>query len=64
MPPVTLRTDTADNKEVTLTEYLCDMPDCPNVAEHVLGVVKELRVFAAICAPHKQMLDERYGRQG
>lgn len=57
MPLVTLRTETADRKEVTVTEYICDMPDCPNVAEHVLGFVRELRALAIVCAPHKRLLD-------
>lgn len=62
MPRVTLRTETADHKEVTITEYMCDMPDCPNVAEHVLGVVRELRALAIVCAPHKRLLDEKNTR--
>jgi hypothetical protein len=56
MPRVTLRTETADDKQVKLTEYICDVQDCPNIAEHVLGFVRELGAFAAVCAPHKRML--------
>jgi len=59
MPRVTLRTETADGKEDTLTEYICDWPDCPNVAEHVVGVVRELRKFAVVCAPHARLMAER-----
>jgi hypothetical protein len=59
---VTLRTETADRKQVKLTEYICDVPDCPNVAEHVLGFVRELGGFAAVCAPHKRMLAEKNKR--
>jgi hypothetical protein len=59
MPRVTLRAETADGKEDTLTEYICDWPDCPNVAEHVLGVVRELRAFAVVCTPHARLMAER-----
>jgi hypothetical protein len=62
MPQVTLRSETADGKEEKLTEYLCDMPDCPNVAEHVLGFVRELRILTAVCAPHKRQLDDENKR--
>ena len=51
MPQVTIRTD-VDGREETLTEYMCDWPDCPNVAVHVLGIVRELRLRAAVCAEH------------
>jgi hypothetical protein len=60
MPRVTLRaSDSADGQEDTVTEYICDMPDCPNVAVHVVGVVRELRAFVAVCADHARMLAER-----
>jgi hypothetical protein len=44
MPQVTIKTGIAgpDGREEELTEYLCDWPGCPNVAEHVLVRVKEL----------------------
>jgi len=35
-----------------LTIYLCDWPDCPNVAEHILGCVKELAAAVALCKQH------------
>jgi hypothetical protein len=60
MPRVTLRADeSAHGKENTLSEYICDWPDCPNVAVHVVGVVRELQTFAAVCADHKRELAER-----
>jgi hypothetical protein len=62
MPRVTLRTETADHKEVQLTEYLCDVADCPNTAEHVLGFARELGAFVAVCATHKRMLAEKNKR--
>jgi hypothetical protein len=63
MPRVTLRTVvSADGTEDTITEYICDWPDCPNVAEHVVGVIRELRQFAAVCPEHARLLAERSKR--
>jgi hypothetical protein len=60
MPSVTLRAnETADSDEETLTEYICDWPDCPNVAEHVVGVVIELRAMVALCSEHAKILARR-----
>ena len=60
MPRVTLRAhDSADRKEDTVSEYICDVPDCPNVAVRVVGVVRELRAFVAVCADHARTLEER-----
>jgi len=61
MPRVTLRIETADHKEVQVTEYICDVADCPNPAEHVLGFARELGAFA-VCASHKRMLGEENKR--
>ena len=54
MPHVTIKTGIAgpDGCEEELSEYLCDWPDCPNVAEHVLGCVKELSLPLALCGEH------------
>ena len=63
MPRVTLRVpELADGKEDTVTEYICDWPDCPNVAEHVLGGIRELRAFVAVCPEHARTLAERLKR--
>jgi hypothetical protein len=62
MPRITLRAESPAGKEETVTEYVCDWPDCPNVAEHVLGVVRELRQFAAVCPEHQRLLRERAKR--
>jgi hypothetical protein len=51
MPQVTLRT-VVNGREETISEYLCDWPGCPHPAVHVLGVIPELRVRAAVCAEH------------
>jgi len=51
---VTIRTGLtgADGREETLSEYLCDHPGCPNVAIHVLGVIRELRCSIVVCEEH------------
>jgi hypothetical protein len=54
MPIIRIKTGflTADGQEETLTEYVCDAPGCPNVALHVLGVVRELRAAVVVCEEH------------
>lgn len=61
MPRVTLKTGIvgADGQEETITEYLCDSPDCPNVAVHVLGVVREIGALSAVCDKHAAMIEAR-----
>ena len=59
MPSVTLRTGRADDgKEETLTDYLCDWPDCPNVATQVVGAICELRAFSAVCPEHAKLISK------
>ena len=58
MPQVTIRT-TINGREETMTEYLCDWSDCPNVAIEVLGVVRSLRLSAAVCAEHAAQMENR-----
>jgi len=36
-----------------LSEYQCDIPDCPNVATHVIGSSRELRMSFAVCEEHR-----------
>ena len=54
MPQVTINAGVIgpDRHEELLTEYICDHPGCPNIATHLLGVVVELRVMAAVCDEH------------
>jgi hypothetical protein len=59
MPQVTLRVETTDGKEATLTEYLCDWPDCPNIAVHDLGILVELRARSVVCSQHAEMLKKQ-----
>jgi len=58
MPVVTIRT-VVDGREETLTERLCDWPDCPNVAVEVIGVVRELKLATAYCAEHAVQIRKR-----
>jgi hypothetical protein len=61
MPRTTIRTGFVrdDGTDVVLEEFLCDWPDCPNVAEHVLGALVELRTMAILCSMHMAELQER-----
>jgi hypothetical protein len=54
MPQVTIKTGMTgpDGRDEELCEYLCDWPDCPNIAEHVVGCVKELGLSVAVCEQH------------
>jgi hypothetical protein len=51
MPRVTIRT-VVDGREESLSEYICDEPDCPNVAVVIVGLVRALGVCVAMCAEH------------
>jgi hypothetical protein len=54
-----------DLKEETMTEYICDWPDCPDAAEHVVGVIAGLRAYSAVCKKHAAMIAAaRRPRQG
>ena len=54
MARVTIKTGLMDpdGREEELTEYICDYPDCPNIATSVLGCLREMRVVAAVCHVH------------
>ena len=41
-----------DGREEILSEYQCDVPDCPNAAVQVMGVARELGRGFAVCAEH------------
>ena len=61
MPRVTIKTGIvdADGHEEVLAEYLCDWPGCANVAEHLVGVLAELRVMCLVCHEHAATLRKR-----
>ena len=54
IPNVTIKTGftTSDGHDDVLTEYLCDHPDCPNIATQVLGCVVEIQAVAMVCDEH------------
>lgn len=58
MPQVTLKTGIVDDggHEEVLTDYQCDWPGCPNIAECVVGAVRELRAATAVCREHAARL--------
>lgn len=61
MPWVTIKTDIleADGQEAVLREYLCDWPDCAHVAEHLVGVVRDVAMMRAVCPEHAAMTQNR-----
>ena len=58
MPHVTLRL-TIHGVEETLFEYLCDWPDCPNIAVRAVCATAGLRLLAAFCEEHAPRVAER-----
>lgn len=54
IPAITIKTGLAapGGCEESLTEYMCDHPDCPNIATHVLGCVAELKLASVVCDQH------------
>ena len=54
MSRVTIKTGfmDPDGREEELTEYMCDYPDCPNIATEVLGYLRGLRLTATVCDVH------------
>ena len=58
MSQITIRT-TINGQEESISEYLCDWPDCPEVAVHLVAFVRELRLRSAMCAEHATCLAER-----
>jgi hypothetical protein len=51
MPQVALRI-VVDGREDTISEYMCDWPNCPHAAVEVVNALRELRIRAALCAEH------------
>jgi hypothetical protein len=58
MSRVTIKTGlkAPDGSEEELTAYLCDYPDCPNIATQQVGCLVELRLMAAVCEEHASMM--------
>jgi hypothetical protein len=61
MSRVTIKTGlkTPDGSEEELTGYICDYPNCPNLATRVVGCLVELRLMAAVCETHASLLQRR-----
>jgi hypothetical protein len=66
MPRVTLKTGIVgtDGQEVVLSEYLCDWPDCPNIAEHVVGVARDVGWTCVVCREHLAAMQDRISKPG
>jgi hypothetical protein len=54
MPRVAIKTGfvAQDGSQEELAEYICDWPDCPNIATQALGCSRELGLSAAVCDEH------------
>jgi hypothetical protein len=59
MPLVVIKTDLTDSEcgEEILSEYLCDWPDCADVAVHAVGTVRELGSSFVVCSQHAAQLE-------
>ena len=64
MPQTIIRTGFLgpDGNEEILAEYLCDCPDCPNTAEHLIGIARELGGGLVVCAEHAAALQRQAPR--
>ena len=60
MPWVAIKTGivAANGQETVLSEYLCDWPGCAHVAEHVVGVVRDVAMARAVCPEHAAMMQQ------
>jgi hypothetical protein len=61
MPWVAIKTGIVapDGQETILTEYQCDWPACAHVAEHLVGVVRDVAMMRAVCSEHAAMTKNR-----
>ena len=57
MPQATLRIN-VDGREETVSEYICDWPDCPAVGTYMFAV-PGLRLRAVVCAEHAALITQR-----
>lgn len=44
-----------------ISEYICDMPNCPNIATFVVGIIWALRVRMAVCEECRKKLPGKLG---
>jgi hypothetical protein len=59
VPQVTLRT-TVNGCEESISEFICDWKDCPNVAVEVVAVIRELRQASMMCSEHAARFRQRH----
>ena len=57
MPQATLRID-VDGREETISEYICDWPDCPDPGIHAFAL-PGLRQRAVVCTVHAALIAQR-----
>jgi hypothetical protein len=62
VPQVAIRL-TVNDREETISEYICDWPDCPNVAVEVVGVACELRLVTVVCTEHAREFRNKHNRK-
>jgi len=57
MPQVTIKSGalTPDGQEEQLSAYVCDSPNCPNIATH-LGCITAFRLRVGLCDEHAEKL--------
>jgi hypothetical protein len=48
--------------EETISQYICDWPDCPEVAVHLIAVIPALRLRAMVCREHAARIANRTDR--
>jgi hypothetical protein len=58
MPLITIRTNSTSkgHSEEVISEYMCDSPDCPNIAVQVIGIARQINGLLALCEEHAELL--------
>ena len=61
MPWVSIKTGIVaqDGQEAVLREYHCDWPGCAHLAEHLVGVVRDMTLMRSMCPEHIAMMQAR-----
>jgi hypothetical protein len=61
VPWVVIKTGfiSTDGQETVLREYLCDSPNCGEVAEHLVGVARDVPMMRAVCLQHAAVMRGR-----
>lgn len=63
MPQVVIATGIIgeDGTEEILSEYLCDVPGCPNYASQAIGLSSQRGIGLALCSEHARPIPLREG---